>query len=504
MAGKDQGDGRLRVGPYLREGSPTEDNHPAAREAAEPVAAAEPPVDRQASGPANMEGSMNVRARFRVRVKGTVYGAPPGRHAQLDASDEERVGHVNDRTAQPEREDGPGRGPEPPRPGSRAFAEAQTDSWILPGEPETGPEPGVDRPQPRPWHETGRRDRPQVPQQQDIPRSPAYTGGAGGDESGRPGPVAMDEDDWEAEPAGSQAAGEYAGRRRGGASLWAGLGVTAALIVLAAAIGLPFLLHSSSPAKPSGEAAGIGAPDNNGDLGVGGGDTTSPTPSGQLGDAASGAPTPTAGPTNIPTDASTADALSILASALAAGGGGGGGGSDPGQNPPIPGLPVPTTTTTTTAPGQPPAPPPPPPPPTTTTAPAAPQPPAPPATFPTTTIQAESGTLSGGASARGTAMCGGATVAGPLGSVTMTVPGSVPTTGTYKVQVFYNNPSIFAQTGTISANGGSGQNFTVGGSVCPASAGTFNVTLHSGTGNKITISGSTFALNIDRIVVSQG
>jgi hypothetical protein len=100
-------------------------------------------------------------------------------------------------------------------------------------------------------------------------------------------------------------------------------------------------------------------------------------------------------------------------------------------------------------------------------------------------------------------MCGGAVVAGPVGSVTMTIPGSVPTSGTYRVQVFFNNPSIFIQTGTISANGGGGQSFTVGGSICPASAGTFNVTLHSGTGNKITISGMTFALNIDRIVVSQ-
>jgi hypothetical protein len=438
-----------------------------------------------------MQGSMNVAGSRGVPVTGTVYGAPPGRHAQLDASGEEGVGDVNDRAADPERVDRPGQGAEPPKPGTRDFNEAETDSWILPGEPDRGPEPGSVRPQPRRWHETGRppQERAANPAQ-DIPRSPAYTGAGPSDEPSRPGPVALDEDTWDGEPADGRAS-EYAGRRRGGTSVRTLLGIAAAIIVLGAAVGLPFLLHSSSPAKPSGDAAGIGAPDNNGDLPAPAPSATGPA--GQLGNPASGAPaSSSAGPS------SSAEALQILASALAAQGQGGNGG---GQIPGIPGLPgVPGAPTTTTAAGQPPGPPAPPP--TTTTAPAAPQPP-PPAKFPTTTIQAESGTLSGGATVRGTAMCGGAVVAGPVGSVTMTIPGSVPTSGTYRVQVFFNNPSIFIQTGTISANGGGGQSFTVGGSICPASAGTFNVTLHSGTGNKITISGMTFALNIDRIVVSQ-
>jgi hypothetical protein len=433
---------------------------------------------------------MNVAGSPGVPVKGTVYGAPPGRHAQLDASGEEGVGNVNDRAAEPERVDRPGQGAEPPKPGTRAFNEAETDSWILPGEPDRGSQPGHVRPQPRPWHETGRapQERSANPAQ-DIPRSPAYAGTGSSEEPSRPGPVALEEDNWDGEPDDSQAS-EYAGRRRGATSMRTLLGIAAAIIVLGAAVGLPFLLHTSSPAQPAGEAAGIGAPDNNGDLPAPAPSATSPA--GQLGNPASGAPVPSAGPSN------TAEALQVLASALAAQGQGGGDGG--GQIPGIPGLPGVPVPTTTTAPGQQPGPPAPPP--TTTTAPAAPQPPA---KFPTTTIQAESGTLSGGATVRGTAMCGGAVVAGPVGSVTMTIPGSVPTSGTYRVQVFYNNPSIFIQTGTVSANGGSGQSFSVGFSNCPASAGTFNVTLHAGTGNKITISGTgfIFALNIDRIVVSQ-
>jgi hypothetical protein len=443
-----------------------------------------------------MQGSMNVRGSGGVPVKGTVYGVPPGRHAQLDASNVEGVGDMNDRAPESKRPDLPDRTAEPPDPGSRAFAEAKTDSWILPADPNKGPEPATARPQPRPWHESAQAPPRSASPAQDGPRAPAYGGAGQPLEPSRRGPVVLDADDWDGDP-GKSRASDNAGGRRGGASLRTWLGVAAAIVVLAGAVGLPFLRHSSSPANPSGAAAGVGGPDSstNGDLPAAAPSATGPT--GELGNPASGAPAPSGSVVN------SADALQILASALAAQGQGQNPGQNPAQNPALPGIPLPTTAT---QPGQPPAPPAAAP--TTASVPAAlpPPPPAAPAKFPTTTIQATSGTRTNGAGVL-PAMCAGSPqVVGPLGSVTMTVPGSIPTSGTYNVQVFFTDPFFEIASGSISANGGPSQSFTVlGPTNCPASAGTFNLTLHAGTGNKITIGRTSFglALNIARIVVSQ-
>jgi hypothetical protein len=419
-----------------------------------------------------MEGSMNVVAPRDVPGGGTVYGAPLGNRPVGNRGRDanrgvEGVGNVDEHAGEPDKrgdESGWPAVPPPPvppaPPGSRAFAEAQTDQWILPTDPEAA----------RPWHEQGRDRRPDAPPNQDIPRSPAYAGGEPPNDPGRPGPTALDEDDWDGEPVATPT-GEYAGRRRGASRMRAMLGVAAAIVVLAAAVGLPFLIHSSSPAKPSGAAAGINPPDNNGDVLP---PVPDPPSNGQLGDPASGTPAPPS-PSVDPVTGATVTPGAVL----------------PAGTTPTPS----TTTTTTSAPVKPPAPPP-----TTTTSPAAPGPPPPPPPPFNATVQAESGTRSG--AGLFTARCSTQdVVVGALGSVTMSV--TVPAAGTYKVQVFYVDPTFFmSEAASISANGGASQNFNVSGPVnCPTSAGTFNLSLKSGA-NSITISAKSVGIYIDRIVVS--
>src|SRR5262249_48236333 len=282
-----------------------------------------------------------------------------------------------------------------------------------------------------------------------------------------------EQDDWGGEPDEAPAT-EYAGRRRGGSALRTWLGIAAALVILAGAVGLPVLLHSSPPAKASGAAAGQNPPDNNGDLvaPVPGETTNTPTvgASGQLGGPASSGP---AAPGATPGPGQTTPGSGVHETA--------------------PGIPAPPSTTQpgpqpTTQPAPPP----------TTNQP----PPPPPLPFQPTTIQAETGTLGGTAAVRTPPMCGGGgQVVGPLGSVTMTLP-ALPAAGAYRVEIFYTAP-FGGQSASISANGGAGQSFSVGFATCPAAGPTVKMTLHSGTGDTLRLSGNTFALNIDRIVVSQ-
>jgi hypothetical protein len=123
-------------------------------------------------------------------------------------------------------------------------------------------------------------------------------------------------------------------------------------------------------------------------------------------------------------------------------------------------------------------------------------------------VEAESGTAGGGASTHSLSGCSdpaSTRVVGALGSVTMSV--SVPTAGTYRVQLFYANFDFFGLSAQVSANGGATTSVNLGttrfGSTCVAAGPTVNLTLNAGT-NTIRVAGpgSMLDLYLDKIVVS--
>lgn len=406
--------------------------------------------------PGDVQVSMDAGPSAAVPDDGVGDVTLPRRYAHRDEFGEEGVGDVDDHAAEPDGNVEPDQSG-PPQPGSRAFAEAETAEWILPGEPESGPEPATGL-FGRPWHEVGRAGRttpPPIPEPE-VPRSPAYAdpSSARVAELDRPGPIALDEDNWDGEPANPDAP-EYAGRRRERNALRTWLGIAAAMIILAAAVGLPFLLDGSS-SKPAGNVA-AGQPSDNDDANLVDPAPGATTPNGQLGVPMSSGPAASTTPTRTPGPSSSAHAVA--------------------------GSPAPSTSSSTTKPPAPPQPPPPPP-------------------FNPTTVQAENGSLSGAVALN--LMCSGHTrVAGPLGSVTMSI--NVPNAATYHVQVFYAD---FAgnRSAQISANGGGAQTIGLSNSLggdCVSAGPTASFSLHAGT-NTITVGNASGNLvYLDRIVVSR-
>ncbi len=322
--------------------------------------------------------------------------------------------------------------------------------WTVPADPRTGSE--------RPWHETGRpSDRPQ----RDISRSrsPAYAARAEAAEPSRPGPVVLDEDSWDIEPGADTPAGEYEGRRRGASRTRTWLGIVAALIVLAGAVGLPLLLNSSS--QPTLADPGPVSTAENGAL-------IEPAPDETTPDTQLGAPV-SSGPAGPASTAASAGAAATSASR------------------------------TTTPPTQP------------STNPPAAQP---------ETVQAEDSQRSGSAAADSAIVpagsCGGTAVVSQVGqwNIFRQQPGTVtfavaaPSAGTYAMTVYYAQSGENKRTAVITVNSGGDQNVTFTrtfgmGSCVVEAHSAINVTLNAGT-NTIRFGNSdNRAPSLDRIVISQ-
>ncbi len=221
----------------------------------------------------DLQVSMNSTATPRGRAMGTLYGSP--RAPESGVPLEEAI--VAQRAAEPDDRSGgldPMTGPVPP--GSPFFADTQPDEWITTTDQEEAD---------RPWHELTWPDR-----RPERPPSLVHIAPV------RPGPVALESDDWDSETPGHARAGGYAGRRRSPSRSRTWLGIGAGLIILGGGVSVPFLLHSSPGEQASGANSGVttGGGAVGGTTGAGG-ELGAPTSSGP---GAGGSPT--APPTGAP------------------------------------------------------------------------------------------------------------------------------------------------------------------------------------------------------------